>query len=86
MRETVRASVNPHQSLYPPLTLCLCLPLPYDYVCALGVDTVVLPPSGLVSWGLAIVRRLDFDADLRRMAVIVQLLHVRRFEHLDSRI
>ncbi len=43
-----------------------------------GTDTVMLPPAALVgnagAVALAVVRRLDFDADLRRMGVIVQVL------------
>jgi hypothetical protein len=43
-----------------------------------GVDTVMLPPLACTSHpsalAVAVLRRLDFDADLRRMGVLIKLL------------
>jgi hypothetical protein len=53
-----------------------------------GADTVMLPPAAVAgrpgAVALAVVRRLDFDADLRRMGVIVQVLVAGRGDSAGS--
>lgn len=52
------------------------------------VDTVLLPPMMIseepTSFALSVLRRLDFDADLRRMGVVVQRLHSKAGRVLDN--
>lgn len=52
------------------------------------VDVILLPPTSIsedpTSFALAVLRRLDFDADLRRMGVLVQRLEATPGLELDK--